>query len=242
MAAVDLVEPGPPVTALDVHRIDEPEQSDLSHLVDLLDAGERERLRRFRQQSDRRRYLAAHAGLRILLSERLSLTPGTVRLGRAACPICGDDHGRPISLDDPRGTAFSIAHTDGLVLLAVADGAVGVDVEPGGGPDLREDLDGTLHPHERREIDRLPPAERPRALLSCWVRTEAYLKALGTGLGLDPATVAVGPAGTGGLVSEIDGWNILDLDVGVTHVAALALAGGVADAFPSPVVVPLVLP
>lgn len=229
---------------VDLRRIDAPERQDLSHLLELLDAGERQRLERFVLQADRRRYLAAHAGLRLLLGERLGVAARSVRLGRDPCPLCGDDHGRPTSLDDPDGTSFSIAHTRGLVLLAIADAPVGVDTEPIGGPDLREDLDIVLHPDERRTIDRLPDAERGRALLSCWVRTEAHLKALGTGLGLDPATVAVGPE-TPGSVTLLDGWSIVDLEVGAGHVAAMSLAGSGPDSGtdgPTFLVEPLELP
>lgn len=229
---------------VDLRRIDAPELQDLAHLSDLLDAGERKRLARFARPADRHRYLAAHAGLRLLLGDRLGMAPRAVRLGRDACPICGDEHGRPISLDDPEGTFFSIAHTDGLVLLAIADATVGVDAETVGGDDLREDLDMVLHPDERAALERLPEASRARALLSCWVRTEAHLKALGTGLGRDPATVAVGPEAPG-TVTRVDGWSVVDLDVGVGHVAAIALAGpgsGSDDIDRALVVEPLRLP
>lgn len=236
---MDNTEHEPTVTSMEVRRIDRPEQKDLPHLVGLLDAVETDRLSRFRKQDDRRRYLAAHAGLRILLGERLGLAPRAVRLGRATCPLCGAEHGRPISLDDPNGTHFSIAHSAGLVLLTIADGTVGIDVEPIGGPDLRTDLDWTLHPADREAIDALPAKDRSTALLSRWVRAEAYLKALGTGLGLDPATVEVGLAGPEGSLTVLVGWTVADLDVGPGHVAAVAVAGGVAG---EPLVESMTLP
>lgn len=204
-----------------VWRIERPEDRDLDRLADHLDDAERSRLARYRRHEDRQRFLAAHGGLRMLLAERLGLAPEQVRLGRAPCPLCGELHGRPIALDDPAGTTFSIAHASGLVLVAVGAAAMGVDVEPTDRSDAADDLGVTLHPSEQALVARLDPLARPAAVLGCWVRTEAYLKGLGTGLGTDPATVAAGPSA--GSLEELPGWWVIDLDVGPDHLAALAL-------------------
>ena len=66
------------------------------------------------------------------------------------------------------------------------------------------------------------------------MRTEAYLKGRGCGLGISPATIAAGPAprfsgqnrpGATRPVTMMGGWSLVDLDVGSGHVGALALAG-----------------
>jgi 4'-phosphopantetheinyl transferase len=159
--------------------------------------------------------------------------PAEVHLGRADCPICGGPHGRPIVIGGDGAPEVSVAHAEGMVLLALATAPVGVDVEPASRAAVAGDLTSTLHPTEVELVAALPPERRDAAVLACFVRAEAHLKGLGTGLGLDPATVAVGPsasdvAAAGAGWAErlgVPGWEVLDLDVGPAHVAALALTG-----------------
>jgi 4'-phosphopantetheinyl transferase len=96
-----------------------------------------------------------------------------------------------------------------------------------------DDLDTALHPNERLAIGALPPDERRSAALRCWVRKEAYLKGIGTGLGIDPAGVEVGlgPAidPSPGRPAP-DGWTIVDLDAGPDHLVSVAVAPGGAAA------------
>jgi 4'-phosphopantetheinyl transferase len=190
-----------------------------------LDADERSRHDSYRREPDRRRHLAAHLTVRDVLGARLGIDPAAVQLGRDPCPLCGEDHGRPVALDDRRGTQFSLAHTSGMVVVAVADTVVGVDVEPTSRTTAAEDLVAALNEHDAAEVDLLPPQARDRALLASWVRTEAVLKARGTGLGVDPATVAAGIRGT----TRLGDLVVFDLAVGPDHLAALAAerdAGG----------------
>jgi 4'-phosphopantetheinyl transferase len=218
---------------VEVWRVADPEARALDHLVALLDAEERDRLGRYHRGEDRQRHLAAHGGLRLLLGRRLGVPPGDVRLGRADCPICGGPHGRPIVVWSDGAPEVSVAHADGMVLLALATAPVGVDVEPASRAEVASELSSTLHPAEVELVAALPPDRRDAAVLACFVRAEAHLKGLGTGLGLDPATVAVGPsapdvatAGEGWAERlGVPGWDVLDLDVGPAHVAALAVTG-----------------
>lgn len=66
-----------------------------------------------------------------------------------------DDRGRPCA----DGAYLSIAHTEGICLMAVSDTAVGIDVERAG----------------RRTRSGLPP-------IGEWTKIEAYAKYLGTGM------------------------------------------------------------
>jgi 4'-phosphopantetheinyl transferase len=218
---------------VEVWRVAAPEGRDLAHLAPLLDADERERLDRYRQEADRRRHLAAHGGLRLLLGRRLGIPPGQVVLGRADCPLCGGPHGRPVVVGVEGAPEVSVAHAEAMVLLALASAPVGVDVEPASRTAVAGELTATLHPTEAELVAALPAGRRDAAVLACFVRAEAHLKGLGTGLGLDPATVALGPAapdvaraGPGWLDRlGVPGWDVLDLDLGPAHVAALALTG-----------------
>lgn len=139
--------------------------------------------------------------------------------------MCGSEaHGRPISLDDPVGTHFSVAHTDGLVLLAIADVPIGVDAEPLARRNVAANLESTLHGDELEVLSTLDAGDRSAAMLACWVRTEACLKVWGTGLGREPSTVAAMPSGSQHVVDTAGDVWLADVDPGPAYVAALAAA------------------
>lgn len=225
--------------AVTVVLVDSPESIDLSARADELDRQEQANWRALRRPADRRRYLVAHIGLRDALAQRLGLDPRDVRLGNDPCPVCcSSDHGRPISMDDPASTHWSISHTDGLVAIAVGSSALGIDVESIAGAGDTEFLDhvGT-HPDDAASIASVASLHGDQVLgrtrLARWARLEAVLKATGAGLGIDPSTVAVGVSGPRTLTPPAprpdcdrpSPLTVTDLDVGQGHVGALAVAG-----------------
>jgi 4'-phosphopantetheinyl transferase len=202
-------------------------------LAALLDGGERARLSRFRRAEDRARYLAAHVLTRLVLAAHLGMAPAALRFVRM-CRHCGAvDHGKP-RLGEPAGIDFSLSHSGGRVVLAVArGGAVGVDVERLRAP---RDLDGliaaALSPGEQAVVTALPAAERSAALLRSWTRKEALLKATGDGLAVAlPAVIVTPPDAPPALVAweaarPLDSEaHLFDLTPGEGHVASLAVLG-----------------
>ncbi|MEV6575835.1 4'-phosphopantetheinyl transferase superfamily protein [Streptomyces sp. NPDC051577] len=194
--------------------------------LSLLDAGERAKAASFTRGGDRSMYLAAHAGLRLLLGDRLGLHPRDLRFGRDRCAHCGGQHGRPVLLDGPDDLHFSLSHCAGLTLVGVADAPVGVDAERL--PDRRtvELCLTRLHPRERDELLGTPWARRPLRFCRLWTRKEAYLKALGTGLGRGLDRDYLGD----GRVGRPAGWTVANLSCGPrdgVHAAALAVPAGV---------------
>lgn len=169
----------------DVHvwcaRLDRP--AGRTHLDEqVLSSDERERTARFRFPSDRLRFVAARAILRTLAGRYLEL-PGSAVWFRYG------PFGKP-SLDERQGLGlrFNLAHSGGLAVYAFARSReVGVDVEaeqsirrPAAVPD------SFFTASERQAIADLPADARRRAALTLWTRKEAYLKAVGCGLQLDP--------------------------------------------------------
>ena len=144
----------------------------------LLDEGERRRARALRRAADRRRHVAARALVRTVLSGYLSPAAQDWR-------FVADAHGRPQLSPEHRlpELQFNIAHTAGLVVLAVTvGGALGVDVET---PRRRTDtvaLERYFAPEERAALEALPAAARRRGFFEVWTLKEAYLKARGLGL------------------------------------------------------------
>lgn len=186
-----------------------------------LDEEERARVAAFVYPLDRDRYAAAHLTLRRVLSAYRGATPAELRFLREPCPCCGGPHGRP-ALTGSGAPHFSLSHTCGLVLIAVAGRPVGVDVEGLPAPRKATTVGETLHPAERRAIHAAQPALRPAVFARLWARKEAYLKGLGTGVGRSPDLDYLGDPGLG-TPARPPGWTVRDVPVGPEHAAALAL-------------------
>ena len=142
------------------------------------------RVLRFRHWPDRYRTLAAERLIRHALRHELGYAADEMRIGR-------DRSGRPF-LAGPDGFTgdFNASHHGTLVGCAVVgSGSVGFDiVDPEEFTD--PDLVSILHARERAYCNRLPGgAARTRFLARTWVLKEAYLKMVGTGLGVEPASI-----------------------------------------------------
>lgn len=186
---------------------------------ELLDAEERARARAFRRARDRDAYVIAHATLRALLSPLLGVPADELPLMREPCAGCGKPHGRPALRTS--GVHFSLSHSGDLVLVALAGAPVGVDVEGVATVEAVRGAQCALHAAEVAELALLPARDRQAAFTRTWVRKEAYLKGLGTGLVRDPALdhVGTGPRP----VSPSPEWVLRDVLVPAGYAAAVAL-------------------
>ncbi len=154
----------------------------------VLDEPERARGMRMPDPRVRRRYIAAHAALRQILSSACGKPPHQLKL-RAG------PEGKPC-LDE--GPAFNLSHSGDLALVAVDErpGAdVGVDLEMLANAPAASEMAAVFSPDEMTAIAAQPEPSRGLALLRCWTRKEALLKAVGCGLDDDTRsfTVSVGP-------------------------------------------------
>ncbi|MEU7182074.1 MULTISPECIES: 4'-phosphopantetheinyl transferase family protein [Streptomyces] len=194
----------------------------------ILDPEEAKRAAGFQDPAARRRFVTSHVGLRVLLGVRLGTAPQDVTLVRERCgmPGCEKPHGRPAAAGHP-GVHFSLSHAGDIALYALAASPVGADIESldlvGGG---LERMARRLHPDERRALDTLHPTVRQEALLGCWVRKEAFLKGMGTGL---PGGVGAHHVGLAAALAPAwappgpDGWALLDVPAPDGCHAAVAL-------------------
>src|SRR5688572_1477810 len=97
----------------------------IAKLAPLLSEDERQRAERFHRPIDRWRFIAGRGILRKIISAYLALDPDEVR-------FVYNEYGKPfISTDQDRGAlSFSLSHSNGMALYAVARGRrVGVDIE-----------------------------------------------------------------------------------------------------------------
>jgi 4'-phosphopantetheinyl transferase len=203
----------------------------LRKLEGLLSADERARAARFVLSDARRQFVAARGQLRQLLGLYLGWPPQRLRIRYGP-------HGKPHLANVPEGEGmphFNITHCGDFALCALSfDREVGVDLER-----IDESLDigalgqHFLTPHEQGALTALTPRQHRLAYFRHWARKEAYVKARGCGLHMDPRTFSVlvntdqcvhlTDTATAGEPPTV--WTIRDLNVGLPYVAAIAAPG-----------------
>ena len=136
----------------------------------------------FRFEADRRRSVAAWELLRRMLAER--------GLDADSLPVTENEFGKP-AFEPALGIHFNLSHAGERVMAAVSDLPVGCDVERIALFDeavARE----CLTDEELAWIGCRPSgSERDKAFIRLWVRKEAYVKAVGGGLGIDLKSFSV---------------------------------------------------
>lgn len=141
----------------------------------LLSPEERERVARYTHAGRRQSFTLGRATARTLLAERLRIAPAQVPLRVA------EDGGVDV---DGAAVTVSIAHSGAHAVAAIAERAVGIDLE--GIARRHESLPRfLLHPDEYAAFDALP-LDPVRAAILYWTLKEATLKALRTGFRLSP--------------------------------------------------------
>ena len=192
--------------------------------LDILNTPERARLERFRALADQERYLAAHAGLRIILGAALRCDP-------AGLAFRHGPHGKP-ELPDAH-VHFNVSHSGDMVLVALSsECALGVDVEEIRVlPERRAIVGRYFHPGEVADLASLDDDAAAEAFYRAWTRKEALSKALGLGLTLEPNQFRVScRPDEAAAVRELHGfatapsdWSLVDLEPGAGYAAAVAI-------------------
>ncbi len=186
--------------------------SQLTTLVRILNTEEIARANRFARETDRDRYIACRAGLRMILTRYLGVST-------AALVFRLNVNGKP-RLHNELGAVdlrFSVSYTEGLALYSVSCGReTGVDVEW-----VRSSLaspwiaERFFLAEEAKWLGQLGGDSYVEGFFQCWTRMEAYLKACGQGLA---------GAGTDSSEDRSD-WSIYDLQPGTGYAGALAAGG-----------------
>ena len=190
-------------------------------LFETLSEDERARAGKFRDAADAAAYVSARGGLREILAAS--------RMGDAkALRFAYGQNGKPRLAGQDRPPYFNLSHSGGFAACAVcASHEVGIDIER-----LRPiEQDVARHffsPIELQELGTLQPVEWLRGFFNCWVRKEAVVKAIGSGLSTDLSSfdVTLRPGQPARLL-RLDG----EPDVGLRwHLAELRLEAGFAGA------------
>lgn len=195
-----------------------------TRLTALLSCGERQHAQQFHRAIDRRRYCVRRGILREVLAHYLSCGPRDV-------PIAHTEFGKPYVEDSD--VTFSLSHSRGLALYAFARGRqIGCDIE---WQDRRfakqRTADLVLSKVEMEAWQALPDRQRTNAFFHYWTCKEAYLKAVGIGLGLPPRDITVSLTGTRRFVAlpgaNAAGWSLASVDAQLGYAAAVAICGPV---------------
>ncbi len=131
--------------------------------------------------SDRAYFLARRAALRSLVGLCANCSGEAVHIGY-------DEPGAP-RVKTPAGFFVSASGRGSLAALAVSPFPVGIDLEI-----LHKDVEivkSVLHRVERGELADLYDEHKRRQFLRIWTAKEAFLKAVGLGLNIDPAEVLI---------------------------------------------------
>lgn len=192
-----------------------------------LTADEIERVERFKFQEDREQYVLGQGLLREILSCYSGLAPGELRFRHAA-------RGKPYLAENRAESKlmFNFSRSQGAVLCAVTrDGEIGVDLEyVKEGIDDRALAEHYFSSSEGAALAALPFGARQKAVLKCWTRKEAYIKARGEGLFLDLRSFEVFDSvdlaprlNIEKNPQESARWTLVDLEVPTDYVGALAI-------------------
>lgn len=145
-----------------------------------------ERSNRFHFEKDRSQFLVARGLLRLLLGFHSEISPTEVKIQLG-------QFGKPFATGGPY---FNLAHSGGQILIGLTNATeIGVDIEA-----LQLEKKRMLPLQDRictpGEIASLSPLAEPireAALYRLWTAKEAYLKALGTGLQVEPDEIEIEP-------------------------------------------------
>jgi 4'-phosphopantetheinyl transferase len=200
-------------------------------LTAMLAAAERRRAELFHFDRDRNRFVVSRGTLRMILGRYLRAPPASIEFEQ-------ESHGKPLLAGHwaKIGLHFNLTHCEDLALLAIArDRTVGIDLERIRALNGAQEMAANFcSQRENAELQALPPAEREAAFFRLWTCKEAWLKAIGDGIGtsLQEVEVSLGreaarymglPHGMG----TTKDWNLFELNPAAGFIAALAVPGQV---------------
>jgi 4'-phosphopantetheinyl transferase len=148
----------------------------------IISADELARADKFRFEKDRNKFIAGRSVLRRILGAYLQKKPNLLRFAynQFGKPfLCGENESK---------LEFNLSHSGSLALYAFSlNREIGVDIEERNADFIEEGVISLSLSHKETEhFHSLPPDERTLFFFDCWTKKEAYLKAHGCGLSLEP--------------------------------------------------------
>jgi 4'-phosphopantetheinyl transferase len=131
----------------------------------------------FHFQTDRRRYVAAHFALRVILSHYTKKAPQKLE-------FTTNNFGKPSLID--ADLKFNLSHSAEIALVAVSENSeVGVDVESFDKKiEHLENISQMFSSDETNYLENCPQTSQNKEFFRVWTRKEAFVKAKGEGLSM----------------------------------------------------------
>ena len=186
----------------------------LAHCRSLLVASEMLRANRYKFTEHRRRFTVARATLRSIINYYTNMRPHDIKLYENA-------NGKPMVSGRLQ---FNLSHSHELAVYAFTlDADIGVDVEQ-----VRpiQNIDSLIRnyysPIEQTYVLNRPKALLHERFLDVWVRKEAWIKAIGTGLSHSLTSFSVTCDEPGTVNGVADDWTLRHLNAPFGYIAAVA--------------------
>lgn len=140
----------------------------------ILNKDEQEKAARFLHGKDRASFLTRRTALRILLSQYTDISASEIEF------IAGKNK-KPELREDSFKIRFNVSHSGELILIAISDNEIGVDIERIESGFKYSDI--LIHGFNEQEINRIEEAaDNRRLFFKLWTRKEALCKASSKGL------------------------------------------------------------
>ena len=194
-------------------------QNNINKYTDLLTQDEKNRANKYRITHKQESYRITRATLKLLLQYYVDKAPYPIALYK-------NNYGKPYI----KGNAlyFNVSHTDGMSIISFSkSNEIGIDLE-------HIKCDNNIiniskkyfTKRERFWIENLPKSEQIEGFLHCWVRKEAYIKALDVGLNLPLDSFNVISNTNQEILNncfQINNWFVHSLDISTQHRGAICI-------------------
>jgi 4'-phosphopantetheinyl transferase len=216
-----------------IHTNEDPAQSAevLHSCFDHLSEVERARAARFHFPIDQARFALCRSTLRRLLAEATGTPSLELQLGEGP-------YGKPFLIHPEHGPHFNLSHTKGLAVIALSKAhSLGVDTEAADRSVKALELAARVFtPDEISTLTPLEDSALTERFFRYWTAKEAFLKATGRGLSLDPrkltTTLPDTATAAGSFVCSEEG-----IDASIWHLHEFPDAPGYRIALAAPAVV-----
>ncbi|MFA5960731.1 MAG: 4'-phosphopantetheinyl transferase superfamily protein [Tatlockia sp.] len=142
---------------------------------ELLNEEEQLRANRYYFARHKRRFTAARAMLRLILSRYVNKDAQSLRFST-------NQYGKP-ALENADELQFNLSHSGDLALLAIGQHfPLGIDLEWYSARPYEGIANEMFSPEELRVFNHLPGYAKPKVFFEIWSKKEAFIKACGLGL------------------------------------------------------------
>lgn len=204
--------------------------ADICGLEHIISNDELARASRFHLSQHRTEYVASRIHLRTILGKYTGISPQLLRFKY-------NEYGKPSIADEKTGNLkFNLSHSNGFALYAITrSDEIGIDFELINPSQVDKEMAAKLLTNNELErFNSLNFSERVEFFYKCWTRKEAYSKALGKGLSINPGKIetiyssveSVCRLETDKVYQKTQNWTFFDIPP-ITGFAAGAVVGGI---------------